>query len=271
MPKEAIKLAMRDIAKMEQKAGREGVWVPYADSKKCAWEAPKRFQRSGTWLPWDIMLELLDFAADNAFVRMPNGKILWQAEGIPMGDPLSPGMTIGTCAWMEREWMQSIAAKDRSFFRGGRYMDDIILVLSKSDGWDRERFLRDFVASECYWPPLKLEAGTPEVFLETRYEGTAAGVRYRLRNDNEGERKIWRYHHYLSDLPYQMKRATLLTTLRKVHRMASDSDQLALSALSKLREFAQLQYPAGIRRFMCAIMARDTSDLTWRLVRKHQV
>ena len=67
-----------------------------------------------------------------------------------------------------------------------------------------------------------------------------------------------------------MKRATLLATLRKVHRMASDSKQLAISALGKLDEFAELRYPVGIRKFMCAIMARDTSDLTWRLVRKHQ-
>ena len=67
-----------------------------------------------------------------------------------------------------------------------------------------------------------------------------------------------------------MKRATLLATLRKVHRMASDASQLAISALSKLDEFAQLRYPVGIRKFMCAIMARDTSDLTWRWVRKRQ-
>jgi hypothetical protein len=68
-----------------------------------------------------------------------------------------------------------------------------------------------------------------------------------------------------------MKRATLLATLRKVHRMASDSKQLAISALGKLDEFAELRfYPVGIRKFMCAIMARDKSDLTWRLVQKHQ-
>ena len=223
-----------------------------------------------TWLPWDIMLEVLEFAADNAYVRMPDGTILWQAEGIPMGDPLSPGMTIGTCAWMEREWMQSIAPEDKAFFRGGRYMDDIVLMLSKSERWDRTRFLNDFMASECYWPPSKLEAGTQGVFLETWFETSETGIRYRLKNDNEKERKVWRYHHYYSDLPYQMKRATLLATLRKVHRMASDASQLAISALSKLDEFAQLRYPVGIRKFMCAIMARDTSDLTWRWVRKRQ-
>ena len=77
--------------------------MPHAARKKCAGENPTRSPRSGTWLPWDIMLEVLEFAAGNAYVRMPDSTILWQAEGIPMGDPLSPGMTIGTCAWMERE------------------------------------------------------------------------------------------------------------------------------------------------------------------------
>ena len=52
--------------------------------------------------------------------------------------------------------------------------------------------------------------------------------------------------------------------------MASDKQQLTLSALAKLREFAKLRYPVGIRRFMCAIMARDTSDLTGRTVREAQ-
>ena len=61
-----------------------------------------------------------------------------------------------------------------------------------------------------------------------------------------------------------------LAALRKVHHMASDKQQLTLSALAKLREFAELRYPVGIRRFMCAIMARDTSDLTWRTIRTEQ-
>ena len=41
------------------------------------------------------------------------------------------------------------------------------------------------------------------MFLETRFETSADGMRYRLKNDNEKERKVWRYHHYYmySDLP----------------------------------------------------------------------
>ena len=64
-----------------------------------------------------------------------------------------------------------------------------------------------------------------------------------------------------------MKRATLLATLRKVHLMASDPEQLMASAIAKLQEFLDLRYPIGILRFMCAIMARDYSDITWRRIR----
>ena len=53
--------------------------------------------------------------------------------------------------------------------------------------------------------------------------------------------------------------------------MASNAKQLKLSASAKLQEFARLRYPMGIRRFMCAIMARDTSDLTWRAIREQQI
>ena len=37
------------------------------------------------------------------------GNLRRQVKGIPMGDPNSPGMCIGSCAWMEIEWMQSLS------------------------------------------------------------------------------------------------------------------------------------------------------------------
>ena len=49
--------------------------------------------------------------------------------------------------------------------------------------------------------------------------------------------------------------------------MASDPEPLMASAIAKLQEFLDLKYPIGILRFMCAIMARDYSDITWRRIR----
>ena len=94
-------------------------------------------------MPFAELLDILVFALDNAFVKMEDGTILKQLNGIPMGDPLSPAMTIFTCAWMEKEWMNSLQPIDRMFFRGARYMDDILLFISKAEDWNSE-FLKGF-------------------------------------------------------------------------------------------------------------------------------
>jgi hypothetical protein len=79
---------------------------------------------------------------------MPDGQLMRQVGGIPMGDPLSPGMTIGACAWMEKEWMQTLTEKDKEMFGAKRFMDDILLIKAKNESWDYERFTDDFIASE---------------------------------------------------------------------------------------------------------------------------
>ena len=144
-------------------------------------------------------------------------------------------------------------------------MDDIILI-SKKEGWDKDKFIKDF-SSECYWKPLKLEKTNDGIFLENKFEIKENQLKFRLKNKNEDSIEVWRYHHYLSKMSYTTKRSSLLATLRKLHKMASDDDELMTSALHKLEEFRLLQYPLGIRKYMCAIMARDTSNTVWRIVR----
>ena len=67
---------------------------------------------------------------DNTLIRMPDGRLLKQVLGIPMGDPLSPGMCIGTCAWMEAEWLAGMRASTKHFFKAARYMDDILMIMA---------------------------------------------------------------------------------------------------------------------------------------------
>ena len=148
-----------------------------------------------------------------------------------MGCPTSPGMTVLTTAWMEREWMASIDPQSKPFFKGMRYMDDILLFISLSDKWNHERFLSHF-CNECYWKPLTLtHPDVQDTFLETKFVVENQQVQTRLKNDNEWRKSVWRYHHYDSHLSYEMKRATLLSTLRKVNLHASNSKQLQLSAI----------------------------------------
>ena len=81
----------------------------------------------------------------------------------------------------------------------------------------------------------------------------------------------WRYQHFSSYGGYSQKRATLFACLRKVHAMASNEEQLKISALAKLREFERLAYPVGIRKFACAVLARDTECTMWWRVRAAQM
>ena len=86
-----------------------------------------------------------------------------------MGDALSPGMTIGTCGWMEREWMRGIDDATKRHFMARRYMDDVLLLMRKY-GWDKLRFYDEFKKSECYMPPLRLEEAADGTFLETSFD-----------------------------------------------------------------------------------------------------
>ena len=122
----------------------------------------------------------------------------------------------------------------------------------------------------CNWKPLKLEEGGVDTFLETKFYVQDNVAHYRLKNDNENGKKIWRYHDYSSYGSYVKKRATMFNCLRKVAKSASDEHQLFYSALAKLKEFEQLNYPVGIRRFACTILARDTGNDAWLQVRSRQ-
>ena len=83
----------------------------FSKTAPCEWRKRRSDDGRYVWLPFDVMIDVMDFALDHAIVRMPDGTLKRQKEGIPMGDPLSPAMTIITCAWMENEWMKTVAAR----------------------------------------------------------------------------------------------------------------------------------------------------------------
>ena len=252
MPKETIRFALRDVVqRIRREKKHDGVFVPkYSDKRPCTWKGDTRPSKRKTSqkIPFEVMLDVMEFSLDFAMVRMPDGRILRQREGIPMGDPLSPGMTIGTCAWMENEWMQTIDRESKQYFMIRRIMDDICIAYARDDAkWDSQRFIRDMGASECYQAPLKLEAGTDGTFLETRFWIEGPSIRHKLKNDNEGGReKVWRYQHWESNTPFLQKRATLTACLRKVQQQASDKARLGASTLDKLAEFRRLRYPTSV-------------------------
>ena len=176
-------------------------------------------------------------------------------------------MTILTCAWMEREWVNGLHPMDRLYFKGARYMDDILIFLSKTHKWDHVKFLEDFARSECYWKPLKLENAGVGQFLETSYEKVGQNVTYRLKNANEVHNNVWRYHHYQSRMDYTTKRSTLLSSLRKTFTMASDNEQCLIGLEAKCKEFLLLGYPVGIIRHMCSRLFYETNAELFQILR----
>jgi len=272
MPKEAIRFAARDIANENRKDGHHGVWVPKRSKlSKCNWDQGGK-KHNRVWLDFDMLIDILEFSLDHAYVTMPDGRLLRQVSGIPMGDPMSPAMTIGTCGFMEREWMHTLDSETKNRFRAKRYMDDVIVMMAENEKWDHAKFSQD-IGNDVYWPPLKLEDGGQGVFLETYFAVTQGGIQTRLKNLNEGRVEnpaVWRYQHFNSYGEYTQKRSTLAACLSKVQNMASDSQQLMYSALQKLDEFKRLEYPLGIRKYMCMKMALNGGDATWWKIRDAQ-
>ena len=130
-----------------------------------------------------------------------------------------------------------------------------------------DTFLED---SKCYHPPLCLEDGSPNTFLETTFNITSQGdYAYWLKNVNIPETpcQVWRYAHYNSYGTPQSKIRVAKATLQKVWKMASNSDVLTSSALQKIYEFQQLQYPPTVIWQLCNYMAVKTRDPTWFRIR----
>ena len=179
-------------------------------------------------------------------------------------------MTIGTCAWMEKKWMQGLAPQEKEQFCAARFMDDILLVFRKADWWDHQHFLERFTRSDCYHPPLALEDAKDDTFLETTFAINHGHVRHWLKNENPigGPAKVWRYQHWASYCSFEQKRATLSACLKKVHGMASDPDAVYQGGLQKLDEFRRLAYPKTVLRGACTYMAACTSCFAWIRVRR---
>ena len=256
MPKETIRFALRAI--LDKFPQYEGVWVPTrSDTTACEWKSRRK---DGQQILFSTMLEVMEFSLDFAMIRMPDGRIWRQKQGIPMGDPLSPGMAIGTCAWMEEGWMQTLTREDKQRFQARRFMDDILIIYKEDETWEHEKFMTDFTRSECYQQPLELEEGKPHTFLETRFWLYNDTIQYKLKNDNEnGDNNIWRYQHWYSSHTESQKIATLTATLRKTQK-ASSSVHMIRSTCDKVEEFRRLRYPLNTLLRVCNRLGATTGN-----------
>ena len=56
----------------------------------------------------------------------------------------------------------------------------------------------------------------------------------------------------------------------RASNMASDDGMLMKSAQAKLREFAFVGYPAGLRKYICVGLGHATGNETWFILSKIQ-
>ena len=264
MDKDTIRLAMRNITKQIQiKYNTEYIYVPTRRTLPCRWNTKdKRYKK----IPLHVLNEVIDFVLDNTLIKTLQGGLMRQEKGIPMGDPHSPAMCIGTCAWMEQEWMSTLSENTKEYFKCGRYMDDVLLMSVQHKNFDQDRLIDDMSKSDCYLPPLKLEAARQDTFLETTFEITRKNtIRHWLKNDNDIAKppKIWRYAHFQSYMAFAQKKRIMVACMRKVHKMASDAHALHASAVKKLSEFWHLDYPDKLLWNVCTYMGVQTRIKTW--------
>ena len=152
--------------------------------------------------------------------------------------------------------------------QGKRMEQDDILMVYQKNGWDSRAFVQNFEKSDCYLPPLKLEAATDaNCFLETKIELRDEGkFRHRLKNLNEGRQEtpaVWRYQRYDSFSAEGQKMGVVIGCLKKVTHMASDRENWWYSLCHKLREFTVLGYPSNVLRKACARMYTVTGETQW--------
>ena len=263
MPKPAIAVALTQILhEIKTTKGHDAVYVPTTNNKPCRWQTKAKGYKK---IPFEVLLDVMNFSLHNTIITNRDGALFNQFKGIPMGDPHSPGMTIGTCAWMEKEWMDTIHSDTKKLFRAKRYMDDILLLYAAHDRFQHDKFLRDFERSDCYFPPLVLEEAKPDTFLETTFEIIDNKIRHWLKNENDPRQppKIWRYSHFRSHMAFAVKRGVINATLKKVQLMASDRRALYHSAIQKLAEFFNLGYPRRMLWTACTTLGVQSREPTW--------
>lgn len=268
MPKDSIKTALSEkIQWIQSTTTSTGISVPRRKQMACSL---KHFtSRNYTYIPFEELLDIMEFALDNTLMIGFDGQIWRQAEGIPMGDPHSPGMCIITCAAMEKKWMQTWSDEVKANFAAKRFMDDVLLFYRNDNTWQPNTLLSD-VDSNCYTEPLTLEDGKEGTFLETSFQIYGDRIACWLKNDNiQGEPpKIWRYQHFDSHGSFVQKKALLLATMKKVDKMASGETPRKRSALQKLAEFTRLCYPRKLLWTACTTLGVETRNPTWFRVRE---
>ena len=79
MPKEVIRHGMRSVIKeIQTKTSYEAVEIPKHNNKECKWKTGKRCRKGDVVIPTQDLLDIMEFALDNTYIKDRHGRILQQ-------------------------------------------------------------------------------------------------------------------------------------------------------------------------------------------------
>ena len=94
MPKDAIRRGLRSqLEAVTAKYSYDSITVPSKATQSCTFRTVKR--KGWTTIPFEVLLEVMEFALDNTVIRDFDGCLRKQMHGIPMGDPHSLRILLG--------------------------------------------------------------------------------------------------------------------------------------------------------------------------------
>ena len=162
------------------KTSKEAVNVPKSGRGPVHWGYSR--DESRITLTFKQMIDIVKFSLDNAFFTLGQD-IIQQVHGIPMGDPLSPAICIGTCAHLEMNWFDNLPLETQSQVRFTRYLDDIFMVANCNAIPDYDNFLESFT-KHCYPSCLELEETSHDEYLECKVHAKQGSVNTKHWNKN---------------------------------------------------------------------------------------
>ena len=251
MPKGDMIKAMKTILKevvREERLRVTHVTIPKCKSSPVRWgkQYGELDNNNSITIPLDNLVNIAKFSLEHCVTKINKGKLLRQKQGIPMGDSLSPAFAIGTCAWFEEKWLQSIPKQDRWRVEGVRYMDDVLMIINNQDWGQADKW---FAAIEqvggCYPAPLSLKQDDGQHYLECTIHNKGDDMLLQHWNKNEGDRNKQRFYKGIHAYSYnekKNKRGAMIGNFMRMAKNSSNAELLNASLREKWNELKFLRY-----------------------------
>ena len=209
---------------------------------------PTHFSHYQTADQWNFthedLMNIVKFCIDNC-LTMVDGCVYHQNHGVPMGDPLSPPISIATAAVYEKLWAKQHTHHASNKLHLKRYVDDVIGFAIGNEGKD---LANDFIKN-CYPKELSLTESSATQYLETNIH--AHGNRITMEHNNKNYESLkqckqdyYKVQRYDSFGPKKTKTGVLIGEFTRIAKCCNTLIGFCKSIKCKLYELHHvLKYP----------------------------